>query len=139
MTVTFNAGPNQPFTVPPGVTQLTVTATGAAGQNGPNGGAGGSGDGNDQLSGGDGNDRIEGGNGADSLNGNNGDDALFGGPGTNTNDGGTGSNACFNPSAVPDWFTDRRWSRSGSSSAQTGSGGRASSRRWTTPDSTERT
>ncbi|MFE6128893.1 hypothetical protein ACFQ6Q_11570 [Streptomyces sp. NPDC056437] len=29
VTVTFNAGANQPFTVPSGVTQLTVTATGA--------------------------------------------------------------------------------------------------------------
>ncbi|MFE4723541.1 hypothetical protein ACFRLW_45730, partial [Streptomyces sp. NPDC056728] len=43
VTVTFNAGADQPFTVPSGVTQLTVTATGAAGQNGPNGSAGGNG------------------------------------------------------------------------------------------------
>ncbi|MFD8820477.1 Ig-like domain repeat protein, partial [Streptomyces sp. NPDC059627] len=43
VTTTFNAGANQPFTVPAGITQLSVTATGAAGQNGPSGGAGGSG------------------------------------------------------------------------------------------------
>ncbi|MFD1273277.1 hypothetical protein ACFQ51_20680 [Streptomyces kaempferi] len=43
VTVTFNAGADQPFTVPSGVTQLTVTATGAAGQNGPSGGTGGNG------------------------------------------------------------------------------------------------
>ncbi|TFV34155.1 hypothetical protein E4K10_45065 [Streptomyces sp. T1317-0309] len=42
-------------------------------------------------------------------------------------------------SMVPSGFTDRRWSRYGTSSAQTGSGGRVSSQGWTTPDSTERT
>ncbi|WP_331736290.1 hypothetical protein [Streptomyces sp. NBC_00045] len=44
VTVTFNAGANQPFDVPSGVTQLTITATGAAGENAPDGGAGGTGD-----------------------------------------------------------------------------------------------
>ncbi|WP_406326749.1 hypothetical protein [Streptomyces sp. NBC_00203] len=43
VTVTFTPGANQPFTVPSGVTQLTITATGAAGQNGTNGGVGGDG------------------------------------------------------------------------------------------------
>ncbi|MGR4884050.1 hypothetical protein ACIPUC_32185 [Streptomyces sp. LARHCF249] len=43
VTVTFNSGVNQPFTVPSGVTQLTITATGAAGQSGINGGMGGDG------------------------------------------------------------------------------------------------
>lgn len=43
-TATFTAGADQPFTVPAGVTQLSVTATGAKGQDGPfSGGAGGSG------------------------------------------------------------------------------------------------
>lgn len=42
-------------------------------------------------------------------------------------------------SMVPSGFTGRRWSRHGTSSAQTESGGRGSSREWTTPDSTERT
>ncbi len=45
MTVTFPSGANQPFTVPSGVTQLTITATGAAGQNGLRGGVGGGGGG----------------------------------------------------------------------------------------------
>ncbi|MEU9087256.1 hypothetical protein [Streptomyces sp. NPDC048357] len=43
VTVTFNAGADQPFNVPSGVTQLTITATGAAGRNGVNGGTGGNG------------------------------------------------------------------------------------------------
>src|SRR5262245_55527087 len=43
VTVSFGSGANQPFVVPSGVTQLTVTATGAGGQNGDNGGAGGTG------------------------------------------------------------------------------------------------
>ncbi|MFF4901789.1 Ig-like domain repeat protein [Streptomyces sp. NPDC001068] len=43
VTLTFTAGADQPFTVPSGITQLSVTATGDAGQNGPSGGVGGSG------------------------------------------------------------------------------------------------
>ncbi|MFB7517659.1 hypothetical protein [Streptomyces sp. NPDC056144] len=43
VSVTFTPGANQPFTVPAGVTQLTVTATGAAGDNGQYGGVGGDG------------------------------------------------------------------------------------------------
>ncbi|MFB7176213.1 hypothetical protein ACFCYI_00695 [Streptomyces sp. NPDC056257] len=43
VTVTFNAGADQPFNVPSGVTQLTITATGAAGQSGVRGGTGGNG------------------------------------------------------------------------------------------------
>ncbi|WP_370413160.1 hypothetical protein [Streptomyces fradiae] len=43
VTVTFNAGANQAFNVPSGVTQLTITAVGAAGRSGVNGGLGGDG------------------------------------------------------------------------------------------------
>lgn len=43
VTVTFNPGANQAFNVPSGVTQLTITATGAAGRSGVNGGLGGDG------------------------------------------------------------------------------------------------
>ncbi len=43
ITTTFGTGADQPFTVPAGVTQLSVMATGAAGQNGTGGGAGGKG------------------------------------------------------------------------------------------------
>ncbi|MDX3525293.1 hypothetical protein P1P75_02295 [Streptomyces sp. ID05-39B] len=43
VSVTFTPGVNQPFTVPSGVTQLVITATGAAGQNGTEGGVGGDG------------------------------------------------------------------------------------------------
>ncbi|WP_159026497.1 hypothetical protein [Streptomyces vietnamensis] len=43
VSVTFTPGANQPFTVPSGITQLTITATGAAGQNGQYGGVGGAG------------------------------------------------------------------------------------------------
>ncbi|MFD8773405.1 hypothetical protein [Streptomyces sp. NPDC059916] len=39
--VPFGAGANQPFTVPAGVTELTITATGAVGQSGLYGGTGG--------------------------------------------------------------------------------------------------